>query len=76
MAAEIIGDTLGGVLRFLGRFLADIVFEVLVHGLGHAVIRFVRPGHEPGPLACTVVGLLCWALVAGGGLALYRSMTA
>ena len=39
MALEIVGDLLEGLARFVGRMLFEIVFEVLVRGLGYLLCR-------------------------------------
>lgn len=73
---EIAGEAVGGVLRLVGRFLFEIIFELLIQGLGYVVIRVFRPGHEPGPGACAVVGLLCWGSLFAGGYFVYRATVA
>ena len=72
---EIVGESLGGVLRFAGRLLFEVVFEFLIQGLGHVVIRTVRPGSEPSATACTIVGLVCWAALISAGYFVFRATT-
>lgn len=70
---EIVGESLGEMLRFGGRLLFEFVFELLIQGLGHVVIRTVRPGSDPGATACTIVGLLCWVVLVCAGYAVFRA---
>lgn len=69
----IVGQTLGGMLRFAGQVVFEFVVELLIQGLGHVVIRTVRPGSDPGPTASFFVGLLCWAALLYGGYLLFRA---
>lgn len=71
---DLAGEALGGVLRVVGRFLFEIIVEVLLQGTGLVVIRLVRPRSEPGEVACTIVGLLFWACVGTAGFLLYRAL--
>ncbi len=72
---EIVGESLGGVLRFAGRLLFEVVFEFLIQGLGHIVIRTVRPGSEPGATACAIAGLVCWAALISAGYFMFRAIS-
>lgn len=73
---DIAGEALGGVLRFIGRLLFEVVVEVLIQGTGHVILRTVRPKSEPGETACTLVGLVFWATVIVLGWFLYRQSIA
>lgn len=64
---EIVGETLGGVLRFAGRILFEILFEVIIQGTGYVLIRIFRPNAVPGDVSIAVVGLIFWAAVGSGG---------
>ena len=69
---DIAGEALGGVARFAGRVLFEIVFELIVQGTGHLLLRFLRPKSDPGDTASAIVGLLFWAGVVAGGFWLYH----
>ena len=69
---EIAGEALGGMLRVIGRFLFEVVVEVMVRGTGQVLIRIVRPGSEPGDTASSIAGLVFWATVGAGGYFFYR----
>jgi hypothetical protein len=73
---DIAGEALGGVFRFVGRLLFEVVVEVLIQGTGHVILRTVRSKSEPGETACTLVGLLFWATVIVLGWFLYRQSIA
>lgn len=60
---EIAGEILGGVLRVIGRALAEVVFEVLIKGLGYLICRPFSRSLNPDGVLVTVVGLIAWALL-------------
>jgi len=69
---DLAGEAVGGVVRFVGRVLFEIVFEVMIHGTGYAVIKVFRPQSEPSDKSCAIVGLAIWAGAAGLGFWFYR----
>lgn len=73
---DLAGEALGGVLRFFGHILFEVVFEFLIKGTGYALIRLVRPRYEPRESLCGGVGLLFWVALAVGGFYLYRAYAA
>jgi len=73
---EIAGEALGGIVRFVGRLLVELVFELLIQGTGYAVLKALRPRQEPGDTASAVVGLLVWVAVAAAGLWFFQHAAA
>ena len=73
---EIAGEAVGGVLRLLGRFVFEVLFELIVKGTGYALIRLVRSGKEPSETACAVVGLFFWAIAGTVSYFVYRTAAA
>lgn len=73
---DIAGEALGGVFRFIARLLFEVVVEWLIQGAGHVILRTVRPKSEPGETASTLVGLVFWAVVIVLGWFLYRQSIA
>lgn len=73
---EIAGEALGGIFRFVARLFIELVFELLIQGTGHAILRTLRPHREPGDTESAVVGLLVWAAVAAGGFWFYQHAAA
>lgn len=69
---DIAGEALGGVFRFIARILFEIVVEWLLHGTGALILRLIRPRHEPGETAAILTGLLFWIAVIALSLWLYR----
>lgn len=65
---ELAGEAIGGMARVIGRLLVECVFELLIQGTGHLVLKAVRPHREPGETGSTVVGLLVWIAI---GVAAY-----
>ena len=60
---EIAGEAIGSILRFAGRIFVELVFELLIQGTGHLVLKLLRPREEPGDTESAVVGILVWAIV-------------
>ncbi len=73
---DIAGEALGGVFRFIGRLLFEVVVELLIQGAGHVILRTVRPKSEPSETACTLVGLVFWATVIVLGWLVYQQSIA
>jgi hypothetical protein len=73
---DIAGEALGGIVRFIGRLFVELVFELLIQGTGHVVLKTLRPHREPGDTESALVGLLVWAAVAAGGFWLYHHAAA
>lgn len=72
-AGELIAEGLGAVLRVAGRLVFEAVVELLIMGTGRVLIRVVRPGSEPGDMACGIIGILFWAAICAGLYALHRA---
>ena len=73
---DIAGETLGGIVRVVGRILFEIFFEIIIQGTGYVLVRTVRPKTEPDDTICAVVGLLFWVFVGVGGYFVYHATAA
>lgn len=71
---DLAGDTLGGIFRFLGRMLVELVLELLIKGVGYGVLRVLRPRREPSETATTVIGLLTWIVVIVAAVGLWQTL--
>jgi hypothetical protein len=69
---DIAGEVLGGSLRFVGRILFEVLFELLAKGVGYALIKFFRPHSEPSDVSCGLVGLVFWAAAITLGFVVYQ----
>ena len=69
---DIAGEALGGVFRFIARILFEIVVEWLLRGTGALILRLIRPRREPGEADAILTGLAFWIAVAALGLWTYR----
>lgn len=68
---DITGEALGGVFRFIARIVFEIVVEWLLRGTGELILRLLRPRHKPGETAAIMTGLVFWIAVMALGYWLY-----
>lgn len=60
MALEIVGEVCSGLFRFIVRFIAEAVFEILVLKVGFFICQRFSKNVKPNGLAVVLVGLLFW----------------
>ncbi|WP_444933043.1 hypothetical protein [Microbulbifer sp. JTAC008] len=63
-------EVIGGVFRFLGRFIVETIFtiivEVMFHFPGNLICKpFTKKGREPNGFLVVIVSISFWLLVAG-----------
>jgi hypothetical protein len=63
---------LGGLLRFAGASLLEVVLELLIKGAGHLALSGVRARAASSELWCTVVGVALWLLLGVAVLAYFQ----
>lgn len=73
---EIAGEALGGLVRIVGQFFAEIVFEVLIKGTGYLIVRPFIPTVDPDGALVVTIGIAFWVSLGGLGLVLYRVLVA
>lgn len=59
---SIVEGFLGGVLRLVLWVAVELVFEILIKGLGYLICRPFRKTHIDDSI-CAVVGLVAWILL-------------
>ncbi len=69
--ADIVGEALGGIVRFIGRTLLDFVFELLLRGTGQIVLSVLRPSKKPAETEAAITGLMFWCVTTVGGFWLF-----
>lgn len=69
---DLAGDALGGICRFIGRMLVELVLELLIKGVGYGVLGLLRPGREQSDTVAAVVGLLTWIVVILAAVGLWQ----
>ena len=69
---DIAGEALGGVFRFIARVVFEVIVEWLLRGTGALILRLIRPRHEPSETAAVMTGLLFWITMIALGFWLYR----
>ena len=57
---EIAGELLGGVLRFVGSLLVEVLLEILIRGPGYWLCRLLKKDVSPDGVAVVLVGILFW----------------
>jgi len=69
---ELTGGLLRFVFRFIGEFLLETVFEIVIKGPGYLILKTVT-GKAPDPEEWDVliVGVLFWLVVGGVGYLVY-----
>ncbi|QWF15667.1 hypothetical protein [Lysobacter capsici] len=72
MALDAVGEVFGGVLRFFGRMVAEVLFQGLLYGTGYVLLKPFHRDKEPSDTLCGVVGLLAWAAFAAVAYMAYR----
>jgi hypothetical protein len=70
---EFAGEAIGAVARFIGRIFVELVFELIVRGVGHAVLKLIRPSVEPGETEQAVVGFLVLITLIAFGVWAYHA---
>ncbi len=69
MIGDVVGEAAGGLLKFIGRLIFEVVFEFLIKGAGYILCRpFSRRTLDPDGGLVVVVGLTFWVTV---GVAIY-----
>jgi hypothetical protein len=74
MPGEAAFELFAVVARFLARVVFEIVFELLIQGTGHFILKTFRPKREPGEVSSAVVGLIIWVLIVWAGWAAYGNL--
>jgi hypothetical protein len=69
---EIAGEVIGGLFRLLGHFVAEVVGELLVRGVGYTIWRRVSPDTDPDGWPSVFVGLLIWVAAFALGYWAYQ----
>ncbi|MES9991954.1 MAG: hypothetical protein ABW098_08375 [Candidatus Thiodiazotropha sp.] len=60
---EIAGGLIGGTLRLIGQFFAEVVLEIAIKGLGYLLCRKFSRSIDPDGILVLVVGVLAWAAI-------------
>lgn len=60
---EIAGEIIGGTLRLIGRFFAEVVLEIFIKGFGNLVCRVFSRSIDPDGIIVLVVGVFSWAAI-------------
>ena len=75
MIGEVVGEVAGGVLKFIGRLILEVVFEFLIKGAGYILCRsFGRRKLDPDGGLVVAVGLAFWVAVGIGIYAIKRQL--
>lgn len=66
-----IEDVAGGVLKFIGRLVLEVIFEGLIQGTGYLLCRPFSKKLSPDSWIVVFVGCAFWVVV---GLVIYNAM--
>ena len=69
---EIAGEVLGGVARFIGGIIVEVVLEVVIRGPGYLICRLFKKDIEPDSAWVVFVGIGFWLLVGFAGYYMYQ----
>lgn len=72
-AGEIVAEGLGFIARLAVQLVVEVVFEILIKGTGHLVLKTIRPRREPSDLASALVGIVILAAVIALAAGLYMA---
>jgi len=61
MIGEIVGEAIGGVVRFISEVLVNVVFEVAVRGVGYLICRLFKRDIDSESFTVALAGILFWA---------------
>lgn len=74
MLGEIIGELLGGVIRFIGHILLEAVYEILIKGVGYLICHQFKNKVDPDGGLVVVVGLTFWLVTGATGYVIYQQL--
>ena len=57
---EVASEVLGGVFRFIGNVLVEVVLEFLVKGMGYIICKPFNRSVNPNGLLVFIVGVFAW----------------
>ena len=57
---DVAGEAPSGTFRFIARIVFEIVVDVILRGTGAMILRLLHPKHESGETAAMMTGLVFW----------------
>jgi hypothetical protein len=60
---EIAAEVLGGVVRFIGGLIVDVVLEIAIRGPGYLICRLFKKNIDAESNWVVVTGIVFWLLV-------------
>ncbi len=73
--AEIAGEIVGGVFRFVVHVFLEVLVEILIKGPGYVICSTFSASVDPDGVTVILVGLLFWTAVGLlGYYAVYRQL--
>jgi len=71
LPAEIVGEAFFGLFKFIGRIFSEIIFELLIRGVGYLICRPFSSNVDIDGFWVAVVGLMFWIAMIFLGVSLY-----
>jgi hypothetical protein len=72
---DLASEVFGGVIRFLGQILGQIVAEILIRGPGYFICRIFDKHIDSESIWVFLAGVLFWIFVGFGGHYVYAQIT-
>lgn len=69
---DIAGEIVGGIFRFLGQILLEIVLEILIKGPGHFICGKFSRNIDPEGVMVVFAGFMFWGVIGGCGYGIYK----
>lgn len=69
---EIAGELLGGIFKLIGRIFGEIIFEILLKGVGYLICRIFYKRVDPDGIVVALVGFIFWGILGLGIYLLYE----
>ncbi len=60
---EIAGEIVGGLFRFVAHIVFEVLVEILIRGPGYVICGMISRSVDPGGVMVILVGLLFWTVV-------------
>lgn len=75
LLGEISGEILGGLVRFVGGLVAEVVLEIAIRGPGYLIGRLFKKDIDPDGGWVVLIGIAFWVFVGVVGYFSYAHVS-